>query len=344
MLGLTGRSRIVQVHPTRRCNLRCLHCYSSSGPDQREELEADLLINAIQDANSAGYNVVSFSGGEPLLYKPLRQILDIVHDFGMITTVTTNGMLLDEKRIEILKGRTDLLAISLDGVPASHNRMRANPKAFDKMSDCLKRVKQADIPFGFIFTLTQYNLDELPWVANFALNEGAQLLQIHPLEEVGRAGRCLNGSRPDTIEANYALIVATQLDAQYGDRIRIQLDLVSKSMLKKTPERFFVRDENGDLGNSPLADLVSPLIIEQDGTVVPLQYGFAREYSLGNLNNASLAKLGEQWKKEKRLIFEEFCQRVHKEITESTSMTLLNWYEIARSISEDGVARTSDQD
>ena len=40
-MGPTGKSRIVQIHPTRRCNLRCLHCYSSSGPEVKGELPAD---------------------------------------------------------------------------------------------------------------------------------------------------------------------------------------------------------------------------------------------------------------------------------------------------------------
>ena len=45
-MSLTGSRRFLQVHPTRRCNLRCLHCYSSSGPDQREELPLAMLRDA----------------------------------------------------------------------------------------------------------------------------------------------------------------------------------------------------------------------------------------------------------------------------------------------------------
>lgn len=334
MLAPTGRSRVLQIHPTRRCNLRCLHCYSSSGPEQREELPEALLCDAIEDAGSAGYNVVSFSGGEPLIYKPLRQLLEKAHRCGMITTVTTNGMLLGKRRIAILHGRADLLAISLDGVPDSHNKMRANNRAFEVMAGCLEGVRQAGIPFGFIFTLAQHNLHELLWVAEFALREGAQLLQIHPLEEVGRARQCLEGSKPDNIEANYAFLAAAQLDAKYGDRMRIQLDLVSRNMLEEEPERFFAGDQDQDEGNAPLSKLVSPLIIEPDGTVVPLQYGFARQYALGNLYDAPLVTLGEQWRREGRQAFWELCQRVFNQITAASEVPLSNWYGRARSISE----------
>lgn len=291
-----------------------------------------MLGAAIEQAGEAGYTVISFSGGEPLLYAPLRALLDTAHACGMVTTVTTNGMLLDARRLDVLRGGADLLAISLDGVPASHNQMRASPRAFKKMAGCLERVRQSGIPFGFIFTLTQYNLHELPWVAEFAVAEGAQLLQIHPLEEVGRASQELVGSKPDTIEANYAFLAAAQLDAEYGDRIHIQLDLISRTMVQKDPERFFARTKE-DRQDQPLAELVSPLIIEQDGTVVPLQYGFARHYALGNLYEESLATMGQRWRRDKQEPFFDLCRRVYETITAS-EVPLSNWYETAKSIGE----------
>src|SRR5438132_6587334 len=116
-MGPTGVARIVQIHPTRRCNLECLHCYSSSGPKERDELGADLLRQAITDAKAEGYTVASFSGGEPLLYKPLGELLLHAREYGLFTTVTTNGMLLDERHLGMLQGVLNLLAISLDGVP-----------------------------------------------------------------------------------------------------------------------------------------------------------------------------------------------------------------------------------
>ena len=326
MLAPTGRSRALQIHPTRRCNLRCLHCYSLSGPDEREELSEELLCSAIEGANAEGYTVVNVSGGEPLMYDPLRPVLDKARQCGMVTTVTSNGMLLDEKRLGRLQGGLDLLAISLDGIPASHDKMRGNPVAFKTMERCLQNVRQSGIPFGFIFTLTQHNLQELSWVADFALNQGAKILQIHPLEEVGRASECLNGSFPDTVESAYAFLAATELDTRYRGRLKIQLDLASRNMLEKDPERYFAHKQGSSWEDELLSELVSPLVIEQDGAVVPLSYGFSREYAIGNLYDAPLTALAGEWKVDKRRSFWELCQRAHKEIT-SSNIRLHNWYD-----------------
>ena len=56
----------VQIHPTLRCNLLCMHCYSNSGPHARAELPVAAVCQTIVDASALGYEVVSWSGGEPL--------------------------------------------------------------------------------------------------------------------------------------------------------------------------------------------------------------------------------------------------------------------------------------
>jgi MoaA/NifB/PqqE/SkfB family radical SAM enzyme len=331
-MGPTGRSRIVQVHPTRRCNLRCLHCYSSSGPEVKETLDIGLLKDFLGDAAAQGYTVAGFSGGEPLLYKPLREALEHARGHGLITTVTSNGMLLDERRLAMLEGAADLLAISLDGVPASHDRMRGDERAFSTMVSRLDGVRRSGIPFGFIFTLTQYNLHELEWVAGFALEQGAALLQIHPLEEAGRAAERLAGSRPDGVETGYAFLIAAALQEQLGDRLRVQLDLASRQGMEASPGCFFA-DACPAGDDLPLAELVSPLILETDGTVVPLEYGVGRQFQLGSLHEARLADLAGRWKRERLAEFRRLCRNAFEAVTADRGTPLTNWYEAVRQAS-----------
>ena len=330
-MGPTGCSRIVQVHPTRRCNLRCLHCYSSSGPEERGGLPAALLRDALTDAAAEGYTVAGFSGGEPVLYPALREVLEHAHGCGMRTTVTSNGMLLDARRLERLAGAVDLLAISLDGVPESHDRMRADPRAFSTMASRLDGVRRSGIPFGFIFTLTQHNLHELEWVAGFALENGAGLLQIHPLEETGRAGLELAGARPDGIETAYAFLLAERLQEAVGDRLLVQLDLVSRRRMQAQPDRFFAAGAADP--ERPLSDLVAPIIIEPDGLVMPIEYGLAREHAIGDLNRAPLRQLAVEWRRSRYAAFRELCQRAFEaSVTQAAEVDspLTNWYDAVR--------------
>ncbi len=324
-MGATGNARIVQIHPTRKCNLSCLHCYSQSSPRERSALDLTLLCDAVTAAGAEGYNTVSLSGGEPLLYAPLRELLQHAHACGMRTTVTTNGMLLTPRNIERLRDAVDVLAISIDGIPASHNRIRGNALAFDTMQARLADVRAAGLNFGFIFTLTQHNLDELDWVKEFAVGQGAQLLQIHPLEEVGNAAQRLTGKTPDANESAYAWFLGRQLE-QDSANLKVQVDIAFSETVKQHPELVYAHDDAG-LRSKAFAELLSPLVIEADAQVNPIQYGFASKYSIGNLREAPLSVLLQRWRTARLVDFYALCRAVHAEIT-AAPPHFFNWYDL----------------
>jgi MoaA/NifB/PqqE/SkfB family radical SAM enzyme len=316
---------VLQLHPTRRCNLRCVHCYSLSGPEERGELDAALLRRVLDDAAAEAFNVAGFSGGEPTLYRPLAELLAHAKSVGLTTTVTTNGMLLTRRLLGELAGLVDVLAISLDGPPESHNAMRASPLAFSKMAARLDDVRASGIPFGFIFTLTQHNLDELDWVARFALDAGASLLQIHPLEEVGRARELLAGQRPDAVESAWAHLEAARIAEVANGRLRVQLDVVDARVLAADAARVFAAGAPPEA--APLAEVVSPLVVEPDGTVVPLEFGFPRRFALGNLHEDGLRALGRRWRRERLDQFLGLCRAVHTELVDGDGLPFANWYD-----------------
>jgi Fe-coproporphyrin III synthase len=326
MMGPTGDAyRVIQLHPTRRCNLQCLHCYSLSGPKASDQLALDVVRGVLEDASEEGYNVAGFSGGEPTLYPWLAEALASAHAGGLRTTVTSHGMLLSERLLDRLRGHLDLLAISLDGVPESHNRMRGSAQAFKMMERRLAAVRQCGVPFGFIFTLTQYNLHELAWVAQFAVEQGAALLQIHPLEEAGRAQHALPGAEPDEVETSVGFLEVGRLRQKYGTSIHLQLDLLDRRFIAANPERVLaapVVNAKGQL----LSALVSPLIVEPDGTVVPIHYGFDRRFAFGNLHDRRLRALAVDWRNQRMEQFFSICRGAFEDLLTPSELPFVNWY------------------
>jgi MoaA/NifB/PqqE/SkfB family radical SAM enzyme len=251
-------------------------------------------------------------------------LLRAARSYGMKTTVTSNGMLLEGERLAGLVGVTDVLAISLDGKRESHNRMRGSAKAFDAMVDCLEEVRASGIRFGFIFTLTLHNLHEAAWAAEFAWQQGAKLFQIHPLEEVGRAASKLSGSRPDELEAAYAYLEVERLRQEYEGRLEVQFDLIHAAVLREHPEVFF---SQGAAMTRPLAELVSPLVIEADGRVVPYEYGFDGRYALGWLTDADLPVLAARWRTVGYPELQKVCRRAFDDAARARELPILNWWE-----------------
>jgi MoaA/NifB/PqqE/SkfB family radical SAM enzyme len=261
------------------------------------------------------------------MYGPLVEVTAAARSYGLLTTITSNGMLLTPRLLGGLAPHLDLLAISLDGRPESHNRMRGSALAFTKMSRRLEHVRASGIPFGFIFTLTQRNLDELDWVADFAVAAGASLLQVHPLEEVGRAVSTLRGERPDAIERMAAYVAVRELQERVGESLRIQLDIVDLRLLEAHPASVYAGDDAGT-ATAPLADVVSPLVIEADGRVVPLSYGFAAQFAFGNLHDRPLSDLGREWRRRHLAEFQALCRATLVSMNKDPATgRFANWYE-----------------
>ena len=327
--GPTNDYRVVQVHPLLRCNLRCQHCYSTSGPALRGSLDAGLLCRALDVLAAEGYNGIGISGGEPLLYRDLPLLLAHARSLGMVTTVTTNAMLVDERAAAMLREHADVVAVSVDGMPASHNRIRAHPHAFEQMRRGVARLREAGVAFGFIFTLTLYNLDELAWVTTFAAEEGARLLQVHPLEEVGRASGDLPGCAPDALELARGFIEVARLQSEYKATLAIQYDVADVAVLASHPDRGFAMTpfESAEAAAAaPLAALIAPIIVETDGAVVPLQYNFSRAFALGSMTAGDLRDQFDRWKRGGFPQFLALCRAVHERLMQPREYPFVNWY------------------
>jgi MoaA/NifB/PqqE/SkfB family radical SAM enzyme len=327
-MGPTGDAiKVVQIHPTLRCNLRCQHCYSTSGPELTGGLAAETLEALLPAIAGEGFNAVSVSGGEPLMYEPLPRLLQSASALGLVTSVTTNGLLLTARRLAALAPHLGLLAISVDGEPDSHNRLRALPTAFAKMAAKLDIVRKAGIPFGVIFTLTRHNLSELAWVAEFAAGEGAQLLQVHPMESVGRA-RDYELTPPDDLELAYAFLEVARLQDKHRGQLRLQFDAADRTQVAGDPGRAYAvpAEVPAIVARTPLAELVSPLIVQDDGWIVPIQYGFSRRYAIARLGD-DFREQAAQWRRRRYADFLRLTRRVWDEIGQAPAhLPFTNWY------------------
>ncbi|GAA0806135.1 radical SAM protein [Spirilliplanes yamanashiensis] len=266
----------LQIHPTRRCNLSCRHCYSASGPGVRDELTPGLLTAAVAGAAARGYTALAVSGGEPLLYPGLPRVLAAARLAGMTTSMVTNGLLLGTRRFRAAAPLLDAVAVSLDGTPAAHDALRGRAGAFARMRAGLGVLRRAGLPFALVLTLTQHNVDQLEWAAAFAADQGAGLLHVHPLEQSGAAAVQLPHSTPDAVELLVARAEADRLRARHPG-LAIHVDAAAPAELR-----------------APGA-LPDPLVVETDGTVSPVRYGFPRRYALGNLHDRPLPELLDAW-------------------------------------------------
>ena len=320
------RQRIVQIHPTLTCNLRCTHCYSTSGPELRGELDLALLQGALVDAKALGYEAVAVSGGEPLAYRSLVPLLEHARSIGMRTLVTTNGTLLSEARAKQLRGLVDVLAISVDGPPEIHNQVRASSKAFEQTARGIETAAANGFTFGIIHALSRRTWEHLPWLAEFAVEHGAALLQIHPLERAGRAASGMIDDVPDDEVLARAYLIAAAIETAHPQLV-VQYDVFDRVLIADYPDVIYAADEAPS--SNEAAELLGLLVVESDGTVSPLTYGVARNLSVCNLRERRLAEAWPAYRASGYLAFRSLCRDVWREVEATPAdLPFFNWHEL----------------
>ena len=169
---------VVVWNITRRCNLRCVHCYAHA----TEEAGANELTTAqgkalLDDLAAYGAPVVLFSGGEPLVRKDLPELAAYAVSKGMRAVISTNGTLIRAATARTLKDiGLSYVGISLDGMREVNDRFRAVPGAFDAALDGIRNCQAAGIKVGLRFTINRYNVAEIPSI--FALLEDMDIPRV----------------------------------------------------------------------------------------------------------------------------------------------------------------------
>jgi MoaA/NifB/PqqE/SkfB family radical SAM enzyme len=327
---------VLQIHASLRCNLACAHCYSLSSPSATGVLALERVCQAIDDAAGMGYQAVAFSGGEPLSYRGLTEALRRAKSLGLRTSVTTNGTLLSPRRLEALHELVDLVAVSLDGPPEIHNEVRGSPSAFERMAAGVENLRSAGFRFGFIHTLTRESWEHLPWLADFARRNGAALFQIHPLEIFGRAVGAMRAQRTDDEVLARAYLLSFALVAKYEGSMGVQIDLVHRDQVLRDPACLYGA-ERFDSGASA-AQLLGVVVLEPDGSMVPVAYGFSRHFMICNINRERFATA---WPRYAATVYTEFrrlCRAALDGISSCDTPQLFNWHEL---IVNESLARRS---
>lgn len=320
--------RILQLHPTLQCNLTCIHCYSSSAPRLKKQLDPDLLKSFLAEAFEHGYNAVSVSGGEPFLYSGLSDILAFSKSLGYFTTVTTNGSLFKNNagNIAALKN-IDLLAFSIDGKPDQHNYMRNSPKAFERLLEGIDIAKDHIDKFGFIHTLTANTLPSLLWLADFARSKGGRLLQLHPLESAGRGKEVAStlSLSPEDLQRIY--ILSHYLQQKYKGDMLVELDLIHRDQILKSPGSVYAGRQTG--GYRRITDYLRELILDENGYLLPVSHGFSTDYAIGNIfDGRCLNSMSDHFLTDTLPQLQQLFNETFEEVNVHEEQDLINWAEL----------------
>ena len=185
---------VVVWNVTRRCNLKCVHCYAhAKNTSFDNELSTDQGKKLIDDLAEFGSPVMLFSGGEPLVRKDLPQLAAYAVEKGMRAVISTNGTLITPETARNLKEiGLSYVGISLDGMEEVNDRFRGVSGAFKSALEGIKNSQAAGIKVGLRFTINKFNVSEIPKI--FQLLEDMDIPRVcfYHLVYAGRGSELVN--------------------------------------------------------------------------------------------------------------------------------------------------------
>ncbi len=155
---------VVVWNITRRCNLKCVHCYAhAKDMDFADELSTEEGKHLIDDLAQFGAPVLLLSGGEPMVRKDLPELAGYAVKKGMRAVISTNGTLITREKAGILKDiGLSYVGISVDGMEDINDRFRGVSGAFQSALEGIRNCQDAGIKVGLRFTVNKFNVQEIP--------------------------------------------------------------------------------------------------------------------------------------------------------------------------------------
>lgn len=295
---------VVVWNVTRRCNLKCIHCYSNSADmDYPDELTTEEGKKLIDDLAAFGSPVILFSGGEPLIRKDLLTLAQYATNKGMRAVISTNGTLITKEIAgKLQKIGLSYVGVSLDGLEKTHDRFRGKKGAFAAAIEGIRNCREAGIKVGIRFTVNKHNLPDVPDMFELLRKEKIERLCFYHLVYTGRGSKLREEDLTHEETRKLIDLIAAQTKKMFDDGLAPEILTVDNhadgpylylKMKKENPERAKEILELLEMNEGNSSGLGIGCV-SWDGEVYPDQ--FWRNQSLGNVRQRPFSQI---WTDEK---------------------------------------------
>ena len=131
----------LMIAVTARCNANCLGCRYNHDFMNGRQLDLASIEGILKDAAAAGFRVIRFYGGEPLLHKDLPHMISKCRDLGMEPYITTNAVLLDRHIDTLYQSGLRDITVGFYGVHERYDRYVQRLGFFEKMRNGIDEVR-----------------------------------------------------------------------------------------------------------------------------------------------------------------------------------------------------------
>jgi radical SAM protein with 4Fe4S-binding SPASM domain len=170
------------IEITRRCNLRCPHCFVEGGLPRRSELSTERILRLLDEWAEMGVFSVVITGGEPTIHRDFVQITRHAHELGFTVGIATNGTPLTEKLLAKLPHDDVIISVSID---EAHGQGKNGESDFAFATRRLLEIRDQGFNTSIMTTTTHDNVGRLNEIITWAVDNDISLRSV-PFVPMGR--------------------------------------------------------------------------------------------------------------------------------------------------------------
>jgi radical SAM protein with 4Fe4S-binding SPASM domain len=265
---------------TNQCNLSCPHCYTAAGKRAHDELDTAECKSIIDSMAAIGVGTIGWTGGEPLLRADLEELAAYALDKGIMSNITTNAVLLDERRARsLLDVRMRAVQISLDGsTPERNRRIRgSSEEEFHKIIEAIRICKRLNFRVHLATLIGRETLDDVREMVKLGKREGVDVIRFCGFTPAGRGKR-------QTVQERLQLHNELAEIAQFIHEVQNDTEIVMTfdvSFGPVPPEYAFHTCSAG----------IDTFYLKANGDVYPCTALFDERFRVGNVRKQSLEEI-----------------------------------------------------
>lgn len=190
-----NKLRELYIEVGNKCYLRCKHCSSEAGISKTEFIKKDRLFGLIMEGKTLGANLLTISGGEPLLHPDIFEFARYANENGFCVKMYTCGVLSSGTNLssipedvftKLKDSGVNTLIFSLHGKPQTHDFITSIDGSYEIAEESIRLAVEFQFNVEIHAVPLSINYLEVPFIFDQAEKLGVKQVSLLRLVPQGR--------------------------------------------------------------------------------------------------------------------------------------------------------------
>ncbi len=179
----------LKIEVTNKCNLSCVHCSNNGSPSNNKSISLQKCFDIIDEAYRMGVKKVAFSGGDPLIWPYINELINFSKDKEMISTIFTSGYVENakERLLKLLDAGLAKTIFSLySSEKSQHERITRKRGSYNITIEAIRYACEIGLDTELHFVAMSYNYNQLDRIVKLAQTLGVHTVSVLRFAPQGR--------------------------------------------------------------------------------------------------------------------------------------------------------------